>query len=419
MLHEILHKSFLYYQLSSTSLTMLTYLRHYFILQPFFPGFSHGTGRVTISKSSNIHEHHRGHKKRYNSDLSPIYENIAYLDLEHQHRQTAAHHDGARNSTETEDGETLLQSSKDRGRHQHGAKRRHSDFPINTRCSGHNPLNHSHRQCRKRPNSTPETLQLEETNTSKRKTKEISRLKQQNSRSEDQSCRPIDHSCKSDSGDHKSTENDNKNEHMVADRNMFINNKRRLHHTHSDPTNDKTRSRPKKREYVGYNVIENFLRESNFDSDQMVQNLKTFRSNSEPLVHVPRRLKHALFIDAYEEKSKSLEDIISNTTDNVPVKLKGDVSNSNYITTHFKPIEAYKEDASNCTSNPQPLDDQVPTTSKGLTQSSLYQVLNIHSNTICIFLHYAFYNFPLFIWSDNDLHDLPCVCKRASMYVCV
>lgn len=297
--------------------------------------------------------------------------------MEHRHRQTAAYHDEGRDSRETEDGETPFQFHKDRGRHQHGGKRRHSDFPINTRCSGPHPLNHSHRKQRKRQTSTREALQLEDINNSKRKTKESSRQKQKSSRSEDHSCRPVDHSCKSNSEDHNGIENDNINKNMVADRNVFINNKRRLHHTHSDPTNDKTRSRPKKIDYVGYNVIENFLKESDFDSDQMVQKIKTFRSNSEPLVNVPRRLKRALFIDAYEDKSKSLEDIVSNTTDNVPVNLKDDVSNLKHNMKYFKPIEAYKEDTSNCTSNPQPFDDQVPTTSKGLTQSSLYQVLTI------------------------------------------
>ena len=177
---------------------------------------------------------------------------------------------------------------------------------------------------------------------------------------------------------HKEDNNATKDELMQG--NTRFNDKRPLKYTASDPTCNRPKLSANARDYVGYNVIENFLKDSSFGSDLNVKS-KTVRSNSEPgtSAGMTERLKNSLFIDAFDDKSKSLENLNVNNTYEARIKVmdKESPRTSKRQTPDYKPIEAYKElglsKVKSLNSSPVQQDDQIPTTSK-LSQSSLYQV---------------------------------------------
>ena len=183
-------------------------------------------------------------------------------------------------------------------------------------------------------------------------------------------------------GEERFKEENNVTKDELLQGKAHFNDKRPLKYTTSDPTCNRPKLSANSRDYVGYNVIENFLKDSNFDSELNVKS-KTLRSNSEPgtSAGMAERLKNSLFIDAFDDKSKSLENLNVNNRDEAHIKVmdKESPSTSKSLNTlDFKPIEAYKEDyelskgkASSHVHLQQ--DGQVPTTSK-LSQSSLYQV---------------------------------------------
>ena len=148
----------------------------------------------------------------------------------------------------------------------------------------------------------------------------------------------------------------------------------------SDPTCNRPKTDAKARDYVGYNVIENFLKDSSFGAE-LNEKSKKIRSNSEPGTSsgMAERLKNSFFIDAFDDKSKSLENLnLNNNKEDSHMKVldKESPGTPKRRPLDYKPIEAYKEEAgvSNVKSSNVHQDEQVPSTSK-ISQSSIYQVL--------------------------------------------
>ena len=336
--------------------------------------------------------------KKYNTVLSPIYENVAYLNLEHRF-------------SEEENGRELYQHCKDRDsnlafqayverRQNKAARRRHSDhFP-----KGRHLCSHIGRKGHKKNETGIDELPFQaciETNSHKhedgqrksscqnytrRNCSDVIRTHTKKTRDQTVETSKENFQLKEFSSDNQPAdqrfkEDDTDTEYdLLEGRTSF--NKRPLKHTTSDPTCNRTKIRANARDYVGYKAIENFLKESYFGSELDVKS-KTVRSNSEPIASacMSERLKSSLFINAFDDKSKSLENLNVNNTNETSMKAMDVESpgSSKILMLDFKPIEAYKEDKDSyknkaVNSSHLQQDDQIPTTSKGLSQSSIYQV---------------------------------------------
>lgn len=331
--------------------------------------------------------------------LSPIYENVAYLDLEHSFAENELGEEEIYNQSDEKDHNLPFQSYVERRQSKlHVTKRRHSDhFPKRRHLAIHS-RDKGLRHCQK-PSNLLFQAHIDQNLNKHHGSKRKAHGHQLNRTHSDVEQDDTGHAQRDKIFNNTAPEiiqlteitSDNQSKaktlktltvdgKVAVDGNTCFN-KKPLHQTISDPTNDKKRTTPPSRDYVGYNIIEKFLQENSFDSELDVAKPKAIRSNSEPLVNVPKRLQNSLFIDAFDEKSKSLDDLNVNTNDGMHTKVK-DKQSSEAVrrsALDFKPIEAYKEEKTVCKNKPESSsivqqDDLVPTTSKGLTQSSLYQV---------------------------------------------
>ena len=323
-------------------------------------GSSASGGKSTGATRNNVIDRQsRVQKIRYNRVLSPIDENVAYLDLEHYRLGNARLSEDRTQTTEFE--HHPFQNYVDKGsgtkrelkgsnlghKRRHGMRRRHSD---------NGSIPHHDREHSQRTNHEPVVL-------------EDIPLKEIISKSHKNKQPEVD---------------DQKHDDNCEKRKVTFH-KRHLYHTYSDPTAHRSRTRVANADYVGYNVIENFLKESNFVSAGDHPKPKVVRSNSEPLMKVPTEfLQKSFFIDAYDDKSKSLEDLNSNTAEKVLAKIsdKNTMDGKDNFKRKgkgFEPIEAYRGEIDKYRNSEKNsieviYDDQVPSTSKSITQSSLYPV---------------------------------------------
>ena len=320
-----------------------------------FSGLSNGAGKATITNGSQG----RGQKKRYNSVLSPIYENVAYLDLEHY---------------------KLGNASQDKNRTTRGAPHENIPFQVYIetdyrRKRDAKRLEREHGRQIRRRHSDHECVSC-------RDSKYKRRIKLETVGSEDIPLKEV--TGKFPPEKQYSVAKDQKNDGGGADRRVPFD-KRRIRHTYSDPLTCRNRARVSNANYVGYNAIEKFLKDANFNSESEIPKLKAVRSNSEPTVKVPSEIiKNTLFIDAFDDKSKSLDDLNSNTADKILNKITDKSTfdtkqNSKRTETDFEPIEAFRDDAEKSTNSNSKiqdaleftLDDEVATTSKSLLKMSL------------------------------------------------
>ena len=322
-----------------------------------FSGLSNGAGKATITSGSQG----RGQKKRYNSVLSPIYENVAYLDLEHY---------------------KLGNANQDKNRTARGAP--HENVPFQAYTETDYRRKRDAKRLEREPGRQIRRRHSDHECVSCRESKYKRRIKLETVGSEDIPLKEV--TCKFPPEKQYSVAEDQKNDGCGADRRVPLD-KRRVRHTYSDPT-CRNRARVSNTNYVGYNAIEKFLKDANFNSESEIPKLKAVRSNSEPIVKVPGEIfKNTLFIDAFDDKSKSLDDLNSNTADKILNKITDKSTfdtkqNSKRTETDFQPIEAFRDDAEKSTNSNSKiqdafefsLGDEVATTSKSITQSSLYQV---------------------------------------------